>query len=104
MLIPQLGDLLLDLHVNGQKLIANVDSKILVPPHFDNQSTTENVYYMRGDSMNVFVKSSMPAASQHNGNLLGKGRNAAICTYIDWFNKDGNASIFLHQGLSEMYN
>jgi len=101
-LIPNLPALLIDLNVNGQKLIANVDSSILVPAHFDNESTTENVYYVRGDAMNVFVKSSMPAASLHNGNLLGKRRDGGVCTYLDWFNKDGNASIFLQQGLSDL--
>lgn len=91
----------MDLHVNGQKLIANVDSSIL---RFENASSTESVYYMRGDAMNVFVKSSMPAASLHNGNLLGRRRqDGEVCAYLDWFNKDGNASIFWQQGLSDMY-
>ena len=56
-LLPLLNDLLIELRVNGQKLIANIESSIYAPAHVD-AAITENIYYSKGNLSNAFIKSS----------------------------------------------
>lgn len=95
-LIPNITDLFEFEHFLDVKLMAYLDSSIILPEDVSYLGT-ENPYYVDGNAQDIFIKSSINPTSKYNSNLVGlKGMNK--CVYIDWFNID-KAQTFWSQAL-----